>query len=125
MRVVSGAAFVALFIALGSAALAADGDVEKGKQAFNKCKACHSLDDGKNLIGPSLHGLFGRKSATVPKFTYSKGMADLNVTWDEAHLRKYLENPKGMVPNTKMIFVGIKKESEMDDLIAYLKEATK
>jgi len=125
MRVASGAAVVAFLLAVGSAAHAADGDVEKGKQAFNKCKACHSLDEGKNLIGPSLHGIMGRKAGTVAKFSYSKGMAELGVTWDEANMRKYLENPKGMVPNTKMIFVGIKKESEMDDLMAYLKEATK
>jgi cytochrome c len=125
MRVVSGVALVALSLVLGSAAALADGDPEKGRQSFNKCKACHSLEEGKNLIGPSLYGIVGRKAGTVPKFSYSKGMAELGVTWDAETMRKYLHNPKAMVPNTKMIFAGIPKDSEIDDLLAYLKEATK
>jgi cytochrome c len=125
MRVVSGAAVVALFLVLGSAASRADGDPEKGERVFKFCDACHSLKEGGKKMGPSLYGIIGRKSASVPGFEYSKPMAALDATWDEATLHKYLKNPKAMVPGTKMLFLGIKKDSEIDDLIAYLKVATK
>ncbi|MBM3487629.1 MAG: cytochrome c family protein [Alphaproteobacteria bacterium] len=116
-------------IAVGALVLgAADaraGDVEKGKQAYGKCKACHALEDGKTGIGPSLHGIFGRKAGSVPKFAYSKDMAALGLAWDDDSLRNYLRNPKQMVPNTKMVFAGITRDAELDDLLAYLKVATK
>lgn len=115
---------VAAAVVLGATDAQA-GDVEKGKQAYAKCKACHALEEGKTGIGPSLHGIFGRKAGTVPKFAYSKDMAALGIAWDDETLRKYLRNPKQMVPNTKMVFAGITRDAELDDLLAYLKEATK
>lgn len=100
-------------------------DAKEGEKVFAKCRACHSLEDGKNGVGPSLHGIFGRKSGTAPKFNYSKAMVDKGVVWDEKTLAGYLADPKAYVPGNKMIFPGIKKDSEMQDLLAYLKTATK
>ena len=95
-----------------------------GKAAFAKCKACHSLEPGKNVIGPSLHGLFGRKAGTVPNFNYSSANKGSGIVWNEDTLFHYLENPQQAIPGTKMVFPGIKREQERRDLIAYLKEAT-
>jgi len=104
-------------------ALAA-GDVAEGQKVFGKCKICHTVDKGgKNLVGPNLYGILGRKAATMPGFAYSKSLAEMNVTWDEANLAQYLADPRKFNPGTKMAFVGLKKQSELDDVIAYLKDA--
>lgn len=118
-------AVAVLALGLFSAGAQADGDKEAGKKAFAKCRACHQLAEGKNGVGPSLHGLFGRKSGTVDKFKYSDAMKEKAVTWNEETLAAYLKDPKGYIPGNKMVFPGIKKESELKDVIAYLKEATK
>ena len=100
-------------------------DLAAGKASFAKCKACHSLEEGKNEIGPSLHGLFGRKAGTAPKFNYSASNKSSGIVWKEDTLFKYLENPQKFVPGTKMVFPGIKSEKERHALIEYLEEATK
>ena len=110
-------------VAFASAASAQD--MAAGKSSFAKCKACHSLEEGKNIIGPSLHGLFGRKAGTAPKFNYSTANKNSGIVWNEDTLFQYLENPQKFVPGTKMVFPGIKSEAERKNLIAYLKEATK
>jgi len=101
-------------------------DLKKGKKVFNKCKACHTLKAGeKNKVGPNLHGVLGREAGKVEGFKYSKAMLKSGITWDEATLDKYLAKPKKLVPKTKMRFAGLKKKSQRDNLIAYLKKATK
>jgi len=98
----------------------ADGDPALGKTAFNKCAACHSIKDGENKIGPSLHGIVGRPSHSIDNFSYSEPMKAYNVTWDVPTLDHYLTDPRGTVPGTKMIFVGLKKDDERANVIAYL-----
>ena len=95
-------------------------DVEAGKTAFKKCALCHTTEAGKNKIGPSLFGVVGRKSAALENFNYSEAMKKFDHTWDEATLDTYLADPRGTVPETKMIFPGIKDKAERDDVIAYL-----
>jgi cytochrome c len=102
----------------------ADGDAAAGEKVFNKCKACHTVEAGKNKVGPSLHAIIGRAPASVEGFNYSKAMKEFasGHTWDEETLNQYLEAPKKMVPGTKMAFVGLKKEDDREDVIAYLKQ---
>lgn len=113
------ATFAAAAMALGigtSAARAAD-----GADIFNNtCAVCHSTEPGTNKLGPSLAGVVGRKSASLQDFSYSPAMTKLNVTWDKATLDKYLADPQGMVPGTKMIFPGVKDEADRKALIDYL-----
>jgi len=95
-------------------------DVEAGKADFKKCALCHTAEAGKNKIGPSLFGVVGRKSASLDNFNYSEAMKKFDQTWDAENLDKYLTDPRAVVPNTKMIFPGIKDEKERQDVIAYL-----
>lgn len=119
----SAAAAVAALVAAGPAS--AEGKAEEGKKVFNQCKACHSVEAGKNGVGPSLKGVIGRKSGTVDGFKYSDQMKNANIVWSDEALEKYLKNPKEFIPGNKMVFVGLKKESQIADVIAYLKEAAK
>lgn len=111
---------IAALAALSSPALA-EGDAAAGKKVFNKCKACHTLVEGKNRVGPTLFGIIGSAAASVKGFKYSKAMKGSNITWDEANLTEFLTKPKAMVPGTRMAFPGLKKEQAIADLIAYIK----
>jgi cytochrome c len=102
-------------------AVASAQDAEAGKSVFNKCKACHSAEAGKNMVGPSLAGVAGRKAGEVAGFNYSEAMKGSGKTWDDAALDAYLTDPKGAIPGNKMVFVGIKDEGDRKNLIAYLK----
>jgi cytochrome c len=124
MKALNLALALAAAAVLISSTAFADGDADKGKKVFNKCKACHSLDAGKNKIGPSLHGVFGRKAGTEEGFKYSDAMKNSGITWSEDTLSEYLADPKGKVPGNKMAFVGLKKDDDRADVIAYLKGAS-
>jgi cytochrome c len=120
------ATFLLASLALGVAAArpaAAAGDPEKGKVVFNKCMACHSMQPGVNKIGPTLHGVVGTKPGQVPGYSFSNALKNSGLTWDEATLDKWLANPRKLVPGTKMIFPGLSKEEDRQNVIAYLKQA--
>jgi cytochrome c len=105
-----------------SASVAAQ-DVENGKAVWNKCRACHAIGEGaKNMVGPVLNGLFGRKAGTVEGYTYSEANKNSGIVWDEATFREYIKSPKAKIPNTKMVFVGLTEDQDIEDLIAFLKQ---
>lgn len=112
--------FSAALAAFATPALA-DGDAAAGEKVFNKCKACHTLEAGKNKVGPSLHGLIGRAAGSVDGFKYSKAMQESGLTWNEENLEKFLTKPKDLVPGTRMAFAGLKKEDDIENVIAYIK----
>src|SRR5262245_5999889 len=116
------AALPALMLAAGPAL--ADGDAAAGEKIFIKCKTCHTLEAGKNKVGPSLAGLIGRKAGTAPDFNYSDAMKNSGITWDDAALNEYIKDPKAKVPGNKMVFPGVKKDEDRANLIAYLNQAT-
>ena len=96
------------------------GDVATGKLVFRKCQACHSLEPGKNGLGPSLAGMVGKKAGSVPNYNYSPAMKGSNLTWDVATLDAYLSDPQKLVPGNKMPFPGLKTENERNAVIAFL-----
>jgi cytochrome c len=101
------------------------GDAQSGAQVFAQCKICHSLEAGKNMVGPSLHGLIGRKAGSVVGYAYSPAMKNSNVTWTDDTLSKYLSDPKAFIPGDKMAFAGINDPTKLGDLLAYLNQATR
>ena len=99
----------------------AAGDPAAGKQVFETvCSICHSAQQGRNAVGPSLFGVVGRQSASAAGYNYSPPFKALGVTWDEATLDKYLVGPRAMVPGTKMTYAGLKDDKKRADVIAYL-----
>merc|ERR1712032_1074296 len=102
-----------------------DGEVKKGAKLFKaKCAQCHTIEKGGNAKqGPPLWGIFGRQSGTCEGFAYSEANKNAAIIWSDKHLFEYLVNPKKYILGTKMVFAGLKKESERADLIAYLTEA--
>jgi cytochrome c len=125
MRRLSVVAIAATIALAGTSAAWAAPDAAKGKRVFNKCKACHSLKAGKRKIGPSLFGIMGRKAGTAKKFRYSKALMKSGLTWTDENLDKYITKPRKFVKGTKMSFPGLKKKADRDNLIAFLKQATR
>jgi len=97
-----------------------EGDAQAGRQVYRKCQACHALEPGKNIVGPSLSGIVGRKAGSSPDFNYSPALKAANITWDVATLDAYLLDPQKTVPGNRMPFPGLKTENERKDVIAYL-----
>jgi cytochrome c len=97
------------------------GDAAAGKIVYtNICSMCHSNQPGQNRIGPSLFGVFDRKSGVEPGYHYSPGAASADMVWDQPTLEKYLLSPRSVIPGTKMTYAGLKDATKRDDLIAYL-----
>ena len=118
--------FAVLIVFAASVPAFADGDPVRGKRVYNKCKACHLIEvSKKKKVGPHLAKIFGRKAASIEGFKYSKAMRKADIVWDENNLDAFIKKPKKFLKGTKMAFVGLKKEKDRSDVIAYLKEVTK
>ena len=115
------AAIPAMVLWSGSAAA---GDAAAGEKVFKKCKTCHTMEAGKNKVGPSLAGIFGKPAGSVEGYKYSKAMLDSGITWDEGNLDVYLLKPKDLIQGTKMAFPGLKKEEDRANVIEYLKQGS-
>src|SRR6266436_6394273 len=113
-------------IAWSSPALAEPCDAARGERDFRACAPCHSLEPDRNMTGPSLAGLWGRKAGSLPSFErYSDSLKSSGIIWDDRSLDGWLSDPGRMVPDNEMPFNGIKDARDRADLLAFLKEATK
>lgn len=97
------------------------GDPAAGKTVFTVCKTCHVVTPGQNRIGPSLYGVVGRSSGSIPGFVYSAANKNSHIVWTEPVLYQYLISPQAYVPGTKMTYPGLKDAQKRADVIAYLK----
>jgi len=125
--ILCAAAFSALsLLATLSPAFAAPEESDEGKVAFNNaCRTCHSFKAGDNRLGPSLHGVVGRKAGTMEGFPFSSAMKSSGVTWDESKLDQFIENPDKVVHGNGMKpFGGIADAAERSKIINYLKTLT-
>jgi nitrite reductase (NO-forming) len=96
------------------------GDAAAGRLVFRKCQACHSIEPGKNMLGPSLAGVIGRKAGTEAGYNYSPAMKSADIVWNPQTLDQYLDDPAKVVPGNKMPFPGLKTDHDRADVIAYL-----
>jgi nitrite reductase (NO-forming) len=103
-----------------AAAAGLQGAAAAGRQVFKKCQACHSLEPGKTLLGPSLAGIVGRKSGADANFSYSPALKQAALTWDAATLDAYLMDPQKLIPGNRMPFPGLKTDHDRKDVIAFL-----
>lgn len=118
------AAAIGFLSSLGTAA-AQSGDAAKGERVFAQCKACHTVEKGgRNGIGPNLFGIFGSKAGTVEGFKFSDELKASGIVWDDKTMAEFLKDPKGRIPGNKMVFAGIRRPDQLNDLLAYLKKAT-
>ena len=105
-------------------ALAQSGDAAAGQRVFNQCRACHTAEQGgRTGVGPNLFGIVGRRAASVEGFRYSANMRELaaeGLTWTDDRLRAYVGNPKAVVPRGSMSYPGLRNETQVNDLMAYL-----
>ena len=87
------------------------------------CLPCHSIGpSAENKVGPELNGLDGRHSGSAPDFEYSDANKNSGIVWNEAAFKKYIQNPQGVIPGTKMIFPGVKNEQQVNDLWTYVSQ---
>ncbi|MGO9005450.1 MAG: c-type cytochrome [Beijerinckiaceae bacterium] len=110
---------VAAYVRPGMAA-----DADAGQAIFNqKCKICHQIGpSAKNFVGPELNGLAGRKTGAVEGYNYSDANKNSGITWSEEEFKKYITNPKVVIPGTKMVFAGLPKDSDRDNLWAFISQ---
>jgi cytochrome c len=112
------------FLVLAAAVTAADAqDLAAGATSFKKCAACHDVGEtAKNKVGPLLNGLDGRKSGTIAGYNYSEANKNSGITWNEASFLEYIKDPRARIPNTKMVYAGIKNETEAKNLWTFLNQ---
>lgn len=117
------AAPAAAFNAAEVLGLLAKASPESGQDVFKRCLQCHTQDKGgKNLVGPNLYGVIGRKLGAVAGFPYSEAIKTHGGDWTWEALAKYLHDPKTAIPNNKMAFNGVKDNAELADLLAYMRK---
>jgi cytochrome c len=124
MNRVGGFSLAAAALLWSGAALAA-GNPVKGKIVFARCAICHTVDPGKNKVGPSLANIIGQKAGEVPGFNFSPAMKKSTIKWTPQALDKYLTNPRTFLPGNRMYFVGIPDAADRANVIAYLQKPVK
>jgi cytochrome c len=118
MRVKAFAVFVGSAL-IASAAAAQD--AKHGQTVFStNCGICHSVAQGKNVMGPSLFGVVGRKAGVIAGFNYSPALQGSGLVWTPDNLDKWLTSPREFVPRSRMSFAGLHTPTDRADVIAYL-----
>jgi len=123
MRHVVFGALLGATVGLAFATAAKAQDAAAGEKVFIVCRACHQIGEtAKIAVGPVLNGVIGRQAGTYAGYTYSDANKNSGITWDEETFTTYIKDPRAKIPGTKMIFVGVKDDQKIKDLIAFLKQ---
>jgi cytochrome c len=100
-------------------------DLSNGEARFAVCRSCHTTaQGGEDMTGPNLWGIFGRKAGSEPGFAYSDDMKSAGWIWGADRIDKWITNPRGVLPGTKMTFIGMESPTDRRDVIAFLKTVT-
>jgi cytochrome c len=114
---------LAAAFAVSAASAAQAQDAAAGERIFNQCRTCHQIGEtAKNGVGPQLNGLFGRKAGSVEGYSYSNAYKALDKVWSVENFTVYIKDPRGVTPGTKMVYPGLKDETQIANLIAFLKQ---
>lgn len=124
-RLVTATAILITASSAGLAIAQPAGDPVRGKTVYARCAACHDLNTGATRLGPSLKGVVGRTSGTMPNFNYSQAMKDKAVTWNAASLDAFLAGPARYVPGNRMAFPPLANAPDRADLIAFLQQSAR
>lgn len=121
------ALIAAASLAIGGSAMAqqSSGDPVRGKTVYARCAACHDLNTGATRLGPSLKGVVGRTSGTMPNFNYSQALKDTAVVWNAQSLDAFLSGPSKYVPGNRMAFPPLASPQDRADLIAFLEQSAR
>jgi cytochrome c2 len=120
-------AFAVLAIAACTVApaFAQDQAIEEGERLYQRlCATCHSLEEGRNLVGPSLHDIVGREAGVIDGVRYSSAMQDADITWVPEEIKAFIEAPREYLPGTRMAFTGVRDEEDREAIVAYLASET-
>ena len=118
-------AILAMTASTAIPATAQEEDVAEGERLFQRvCATCHSLEEGRNLVGPSQHDVVGREAAMVEGFRYSPAMQEADITWVPEEIKAFIEAPREYLPGTRMAFTGVRDEEDRDAIVAYLAAET-
>ena len=108
-------------VVVATAGVSAAQDLGAGEASFRKCMPCHDVGpEARTKLGPPLNGLEGRKAGTYDGFNYSPANKNSGITWNHDEFAKYIRNPMQAMPGTRMAFVGIRNDKEIEDLWAFL-----
>lgn len=126
-RLMNRFALAAILVASGMGVAVAQpaGDAVRGKAVFARCAACHDLNTGATRLGPSLKGVVGRTSGTMPNFNYSQAMKDKAVVWNATTLDAYLAGPAKYIPGNRMAFPPLTNPQDRADLVAFLQQSAR
>jgi len=112
-----------LMLMLQAPSALATGDPEKGRAVFARCASCHQVGpSAHNGFGPQLNGIIGRRAGSLDGYAYSPAMKNAALIWSEKNLKTFLKSPGDTVPGNKMRFWGIGSDSQVADLLAYLRQ---
>ena len=102
-----------------------DGDLERGRKLYLQCRACHSLKEKEpHKIGPNLFKIIGSKAGRMKGYNYSDALSKSEIVWTIENLDLWLEKPYEIIPGNKMVFSGMRKQEDRNDLIAYVYDQT-
>ena len=120
LRMVAATSFI-----LAAGLAHAQGDAKRGQKLFEECHACHALERGAQGVGPSLHGVFGRRAGELDDFRYSPALKRSGIIWTADTLDAFLADSQQFVPANRMPYAGMPNAADRADLVAYLEKVAK